>query len=285
MAIKKESLKAILLTLKVGDEKAIDEMIAAEEEKEVKIPDGTKIFSGDEYTKLEANLNKASINAGKEIGIKELKEATGLDFEGKKPEAFLEAYKKKVLEDANIKPEEKIKEKEAVITELRGKLKKEQEEKALLITDRDIAKRDAQLLAMFPSKRSSMLSDDDRLTLLKKRYEFTVDEDGKEAVKDLKTGKFIQNETLENLGYSAVLEKHFTDTPGWLDAEGGGGGDGGKATGAGFKDSKKIGGAINNMREFKKHAEEQGWNLNGQEAQAKLAEITTANKDFNFNEV
>lgn len=277
MAIKKESLIKLLVRLKIAEDDAkAKEIIESQEEKEAAIPDTIKLYTTDEFTTATANLKNEGIKIGKEIGIKELKEKAGLDYEGKDPDKFITEFKAYVQKESNISVDDKVKDRDKTINELKAALKKEQDEKAEAIGKATAIRKDADLLRILPKDRDDRFGDEHWLTVVKSELQF-LEEDGKPIVKD-RQGNVIKDGQFNAVSYETAMADLFK-TKNWSKPE-----QDNQKKGPGFDDSKKVPGAINNMKEFKAYCESQNWNLKGQEAQAKLAEVTKANKDFNFNE-
>lgn len=277
MAIKKESLVKLLVRLKIAEDDAkAKDIIDAQEEKEVSIPEATKVYVGDEFTTATANLKNEGIKIGKELAVKDLKEKAGLDYEGKDLDKFLTEYKSHVQKEGNISVDDKVKERDKTIGELKAALKKEQEEKAAEITKGQALRNDVDLLRILPKDRDDRFSDDHWLSVVKSELQFG-EEDGKPIVKD-RQGNVIKDAQFNAVSYETAMGDLFKSKK-WNKEEQGPG-----PKGPGFEDSKKVPGAINNMKEFKAYCASNNWDLKGQEAQAKLTEVTKANKDFNFNE-
>lgn len=275
MAIK--NLEAIAKVLKIDPAKLL-EAAKSDQEVEVEVPADLQVFTKAELETRENNLKSTNIEAGKEIMVKELKKATGLEFAGKDPEKFINEYKAKVLKDENISVDDKIKEKDKTIEGLRKNLGEKDTEITGLKTKASQAEADSKLLGLLPKERASILTDQQYLSLIKQEYELTEHE-GKPAVKNLKTGEIEKDKTtLAPLDPSVVVKGHF-EAAKWVasptDPKPGPGG-------RGASDSTNTGG-ITNMKQFKEHATAQGWNLNGQQAQAELNKITTANPNFDFS--
>lgn len=276
MAIK--NLEAIAKLLKIDPAKML-EAAKSDQEVEVEVSADLQVFTKPELETRENNLKSTNIEAGKEIMVKELKKATGLEFAGKDPEKFINEYKAKVLKDENISVDDKIKEKDKVIEGLRKNLGERDTEITGLKAKATQAETDSKLLGLLPKNRAEILSDTQYLSLLKQEFELTEHE-GKPAVKNLKTGEVVKNTTtFEPISPADVIKGHFEGAK-WIttstdDGKGGPGGRGGK-------DSTVVGG-IQNMKQFKEHAAAQGWSLNGQQAKAELDKITTANPNFDFN--
>jgi hypothetical protein len=277
MAIKKESLQKLLVRLKIAEDDAkAKELIDAQEEKDIAVPDTLKIYTVDEFTTATANLKNEGIKIGKEIGIKELKEKAGLDFEGKDPEKFITEFKASVQKESNISVDDKVKDRDKTINELKAALKKEQDEKTDALKTKDQIVNDTNLLRKLPKDRDDRFEDDHWLNVVKSELQVSI-EDGKEIVKD-RQGNVIKDAQFNPVSYETAVSDLFK-TKKWIKAQ-----EQQKPKGPGFDDSTKVPGAINNMKEFKAYASSQGWDLKGQEAQAKLAEVTKGNANFVFEE-
>jgi hypothetical protein len=277
MAIK--NLDAIAKLLKIDPAKLL-EAAKSDQEVEVEVPADLQVFTKAEFDTRESNLKSTNIEAGKEIMVKELKKATGLDFAGKDPEKFITEYKAKVLKDENISVDDKIREKDKTIEGLRKNLgDKDQEVNAWKnkATQADV---DSKYLGWLPKERAEILSDAQFVGLLKQEYEVTEYE-GKPAMKNLRTGEIEKDPTtLTPIPPADVVKGHFEKSTGWVNKQSDDNKQGPGGRGAG--DSKNTGG-ITNMKQFKEHAAAQGWNLNGEQARAELNTITTANPNFDFN--
>lgn len=277
MAFKKESLAKLLVRLKIAedDAKAIA-LIDAQEEKELAIPDTIKLYTTDEFATATANIKNEGIKIGKEIMVKDLKEKAGLDYEGKDPDKFLAEYKGHVQKESNISVDDKVKDRDKTIGELKSALKKAQDDHGAELSKGKELMQDFGLLRMLPKDRDDRFSDDQWLTLAKAELQF-AEEDGKPIVKD-RQGNVLKDAQFNPVSYESAISDLFKSKK-WVKEQ-----QQESAKGQGFDSSKHVPGAINNMREFKKYAQDQGWDLKGQEAQAKLAEVTKANTNFNFAE-
>lgn len=275
MAIK--NLEAIAKALRIDPAKLL-EAAKSDQEVEVEVPADLVVMTKAEQETRENSLKSTNIGVGKEIIIKELKQKEGLEFEGKDPEKFIAEYKAKILKDANISVDDKVRERDKTIEGLRKNLGERDTEITTLKTKATQAEADAKMLGYFPKDRNSILTDKQYLNLLKDEYELTEHE-GKPAVKNLKTGEIEKDKTtLAPLEPATVIKGHFEGAK-WVatpsDQKPGPGG-------RGASDSTNTGG-ITTMKQFKEHATAQGWNLNGEQARAELNKITTANPNFDFN--
>jgi hypothetical protein len=279
MAIKKESLKAILVKLKVGTDAEIDALINDQEEKEVAI-DAVKVFTSEEYTQLETNLKEqgkgAYTKAGKEIAIKELKEKTGLDFDGKDPEVFLEKYKEHVIADANVKPNEAKVQWEKDKAQLQGQISEWKGKYEAVEVEKKTVARDAYLLKKFPAERDKALSDEDRLLLIKSKTEIK-DEDGKEVV-------YYKGQKLaDNLTNPLDMDKaisHIFKEENWI-------GDGAVKLpgGRGDGDKHRKPNTFASLKEFNAHLETSGIHPGSEQARNLLQDAMKTNPDINMAEI
>ena len=277
MAIK--NLEAIAKLLKIDPAKML-EAAKSDQEVEVEVSADLQVFTKPELETREANLKSTNIEAGKEIMVKELKKATGLEFAGKDPEKFINEYKAKVLKDENISVDDKIKEKDKVIEGLRKNLGDKDQEINTWKNKATQADVDSKYLGWLPKERAEILSDAQFVGLLKQEYEVTEYE-GKPAMKNIRTGEIEKDPTtLTPIPPADVIKGHFEKSTGWINKQPDDNKQG--PGGRGLQDSKPTGG-IQNMKQFKEHASAQGWNLNGEQARAELNKITTANPNFDFN--
>lgn len=286
MAIKTESLSKLLVKLKIApDEAAAKELITGADQKDVALVDGMQVFTKEELDTRD-NANKStSIKAGTEISIKDLKELVGLTYDGegsKDPKKFTEEFRKKVLADANISTDEKIKEHEKTITKLRENLKASDLEKADNIQKAKVAQLDYSLLKDTHDLKPDNLEDNEWITILKMNNEL-VEENGGLFVK--RGGEIVKDPKLQTpIPAKDALRAYITERKLGKDltaaaAAGAGAGDGGRGAG----DSKGTTSGITKMSQFNKHLEDNKINALSMEAQTMLTKLSSANKDFDFN--
>ncbi|MDP4151187.1 MAG: hypothetical protein Q8943_17405 [Bacteroidota bacterium] len=278
--LKAADIKKIAGLLKV---KAEDLTTAIKDDKEVEfaVPDGLTTLTTDELETRDKNQKEDGIKAGKEIGIKEVREKAGLESSvGKDPEKIAAAIGAKALADAKIEPDKKVKLLEEQVAQLQGSLTKKDGEIATIKQTASSIAKDRKLLAAFPKNRADILSDEQFLTLVK--GELSIDEvDGKEVVK--KGGEVLRDAATKNpLTLEAAVTSLFKESKGWL-AEGGAGG-GGASGGRGGGDGGKQP-TFTKKSEVIKHYEDQGKSVNGAagvEIANKLSELKKANPDFDL---
>ncbi len=287
MAIKAADLKTIAALLKVKEE---DLTAAIKAEGEVDLsgynPTGLQVFTTEELSTRDTNVKEASksehINAGKEIAIKELKQASGIEFPGKDPAKFLEEFKGKVMKEAKIPTDAKVTELETQITTLKGNLSAAEQKATDAENRASQAALDARILSSLPAERNPALSDADYLLLVKNRIAIeTID--GKEVVKSTATGQAFRNQKAEALDLGSALGEVFKATPGWVggkaqDKNGrGGSGSGGPGGGSGDTNVPTT------FSEAKKAWIESGKSPNAAEFSVYVNKLQTENKDFKMD--
>lgn len=281
MAIKKESIIAMATALKM-DMTVINAALASTTEDEVKLPDGISVFTAAELTGREETLRNAGIKAGKEIAVKELKELTGLEYDGegsKDPKRFVTEHGKKVLSEANIVESEKIKAKDTVIEGLRTNIVTLTTEKETSVKATKAAQLDSDLLSWTIDKKPDNLTNQEWLAIIKLNNEI-IEQDGAMVVR--RDGKIVSTTTdlkpipPKDAVNAFIDERKIGKVPTVTPANGGRGGPDSNSPAGGHL-------GITNMKQFNEHLKEKGINPTSQQAQTMMTEVTTANKDFDFN--
>lgn len=202
------------------------------EEVEITIPEIVSLKKADFETRLknekDAEYKKGKI-AGEEMLIKDAREKFGLSFEGKSMDNFVEAFQKKILDDAKITPDEKIKEKDKTIKQLRDNIARIESDKQLLASQFEMEKKTISINnAIFSAIPDKAVTDKfgrtDILALFNANG-YAVDiEEGKHIVK--KNGEVIKDATtLVPLDLNKVVSD-FVTSKGLLQTSGGGRGEG-----------------------------------------------------------
>jgi len=234
------------------EEGKFNEIITSEENHSIDIS-GLYISKKSDHDALTENLKKTYRQEGVEVAVKTARNELGLEFEGKKTlKPLLEAYAKKIENDAKIEPNEKY-DTLKVDFEKRGNLITEWEEKYNDLQSNFKQKEsqrtiDNTLLKEIPGNTS--IPKDDILAILKSKYDFNVGEDGFEIIKD---GQVQKNDANMNL----LTAKEFMTTfinPYLKKVDGGAGGD-----------DSKSGGKESSLDVFNKRMEEKSVNI-GSEA-------------------
>lgn len=177
------------------------------------------------------NLRSEAKNTGVEIAIKEWRDKLGLEFQGKNMENFTEALKNKVLLDAKIEPEEKLKNAQKDIETLKATIQSVQSEKEKVQNEFVGFKNNFivqnELSKVLP--QNTIIPQDDILTIVKNKFEFAVN-DGKIEVRQ--NGETLKSPTtLEPVPVKDVIDKFFIDNPTYLKPVTGGSGEGDSGAG------------------------------------------------------
>jgi hypothetical protein len=273
--LKKDFILSMATALKL-DVAAVTAAYDAKEETEVAFkPEALKVFTDSELLSREETLKSRHEKAGMEIQIKNLKEKAGIEFEGKNEDKFVEAFKGKVLKDANIQESDKIKEKDTVIEQLRSNISALATEKDSFVKKTKEAQLDSDILSWTIDKKPDHLTNKEWLAMIKLNNEI-AEQDGQLVVK--REGQIVANKTdLKPVAAKDALVSYIEERK-WgktVEATPPGG------RGAGDSRTSLLG--IGNMKQFNEHIASQGISPNGQQAQAMLSEITTANQNFDFN--
>lgn len=279
MAIKKDSLLKMAGLLKIDPAK-VEEAIASDKEVELAIDDSVTVFSKTELETRDRSKYSEGKKAGEGMTIDSMFEEEGIQVTGKKDAAtFKKEYANKILKDANVSVDEKVKEKETVISKLRENNRtlevqlnetKKASQDALL---------EADILSWTLDKKPDNITNKEWVTIIKMNNEITEHE-GQLVVK--RNGQIVADpkelkpiaakEAIVGFIEERKLGKVVTAEPAK------------PVPGRGAGDSKKVPGTVVNMRQFKENLTTQGISLNGQQAKAMLKEITEANPNFDFNE-
>lgn len=273
--LKKESIEKIAKHLKL-DVTALESALTSKEEVDVEIAE-LNVFTNEELTTRDENLNALKYKEGKEAGaemiIKAIKKDNGIEVDGKDPIKVIEAIKSKVLQDAKIEPSKQINELNGVIATLQTKVKEAETEKLTLESKMSQIKLDSKLMSLIPDKLDTPLTKDEVLGIIKSKYSF-VEEGGKLIVKDgdtiLRDPKLQTELTPNDVIPSYLKERKFLSEQQSKDGRGGGN-DGGKS------------GVYSKLSEITKEFQDQGKSLNGQEYAAAVSAAKEANPNLDLN--
>lgn len=284
--IKTESLAKLLVRLKIAaDEVTAKELITSKDESDVVFPTGLQIFSDDELATRD-NSNKATYTkAGTEIAVKQLKELVGLSYDGegsKDPKKFTEEYAKKVLQEANINIDDKIKDRDKTIGKLRETIQGIETAQSAAEKNAATAKQDYELLTWIHDIKPENLEDADIVGIIKRSNEL-FEENGNMFVKRngevVKDGKLQTPIPAKEAIRSFMADRKLVKTP----PAGDGGGDTGAGGGRGAGDSKGNTGGITNLTQFNEHLQKNGIDPKSQAASALLTKTAGENANFDFN--
>lgn len=212
------------------------------------------------------NAKSEQIKAGMEIQIKNLKKATGIEFEGKDPEKFISEYKKQILDEAKIEPNKKISELETSL----GKLREQLSVKDSKISDLEssFSKRETELEAQsyIPQLSESIgLTQKEATSLFFNNHE-------------VKDGQVYRNGELlkDNLEKPLTLKdavSNFVSERKWTEIQPSGRG-GGAGTGSGGTGDKKT------LEDYENTLKEKGLSKGSVEANALLKEMAKENPEI-----
>lgn len=275
--LKEETLIKIATLIKVPAEK-LKAAITGDKEADVEIPEDLIVFTKDEIETRDTNQKNEGIKAGKEIGIKEVRKAAGLDENASKdPAKVAQAIIDKATADAKVKPDEKVTQLQEQVNLLQKSLGEKDNE---INTHKQTAASvslDRKIFAAFPKERSETLTDDEYITLIKSSHNIK-EVDGKLVIE--KDGQILRDGKTQNpLPLNDAIGGIFKERKGWLTESGAGAG------GRGGGDKNPPVGAFSKKSEVIADYERQGKNINGaagQEIVAKLAELKKANPSFDM---
>jgi len=202
---------------------------AIEKKTAIEIKDAAiSVFKTDEYNTRIENLKKDEYKKGRKEGVeiewKETKRKLGIEIEGKNGDEILDAFRLKVLTDAKVEPNQKIKDLEADKIKLQQNLTKLETEKTELSNQFAQKEKEGKInsiiFSSIPEKAvSETLTRNDIVSVFKGNgYQVDI-VDEKEVVKV--NGEVLKHTTtLEPLKLSDVMSKFVTDK-GFLKQDGG----------------------------------------------------------------
>lgn len=196
------------------DADALTEAIKSDAEIDISLPE---LYTADKVseirTKAKKEGNDNSIKAGKEILIKDLKEQLSLEFEGKTPEAFLEAYKGHILNEAKLKPNEQVEKQATLLKEREKALTEAQQTITQLQNEKKATEHKATMLSALPDNVSDVLSKEQYLTLLNGMLEAKTEGDVTEYWYN---GKRLETNEFAPLPLKEAVAHVFSQQKGWL---------------------------------------------------------------------
>lgn len=276
--LSKQSIQKIASLLKL-DAAKFEEILTAQEEKEVSIDDKLQVFDDASLQARDRNKYNEGKTAGQEMLVKDMKRKHNIEVEGDDPDKFIEAFANKVKKETGGNVDDRVKDLETKIEHFKNQSKKAEERASQLEKQMADAAFDRELLTYFPKNRDSKFTDDEYLTLVKKSISI-VEKDGKKVV--VRDGKEARAEKdLEPIGLKDVVESYFGERK-WVEEAGAGGG--GQRGGAGGKDSTPGGGGgkFQKLSDVTKHLEAEGISAKSEKGQAFLAAVVKENPDLDM---
>lgn len=226
----------------------------------------TKEEDEDFKTNISTDVKNKAFSDAFEIQIKNMKKDLGLEFEGKKQDDFISAFKSKVLNEANVEPNKRISELEKTLNELNTDLSEKVSEITNLKStyQKDKVKLEAQTYLNVPENLG--ISKEEATDLFLRNYDVKDDGiyKGEERLLDAKTAKPLE---LKDVVSSFVTER------GWNKQ---------LVTGRGGQGVNSQGsvGVPTNLSEFDSLAKEKGFNVGSKDYNAYLAEVVKENPDI-----
>lgn len=279
--IKKEQIQAIAKVLKL-DATKLEAAIADQNEVELEIPQGLQGMIPTELEARDRNVKSTGYNegvtAGKEMLVKELKTTHGITIDGKGADQFMSAYKAKVLEEAKITPNEQLKEKDTVITNLQNNIQALQAEKQRAEGQISEIRLNSNLFKQVPELGVTLEPEEVIGSMRSRGYSFEQDQNG--AIIPKLNGQVIRDATTQNpLAPKDVISGYVTDRK-WNKQEG----DPAPA-GRGGGNSKPVAtGSITSLSQAQKAWEAEGKSANTAEFAAHVQKISKENQDFKMDE-
>ncbi len=271
--LKAETKKKIATYLKIK-ETVLDAAIKDEKEVDLELPEELTVLTKEELEQRDTAQKNDGIKAGKEIGIKEVRKAAGIEEGGSKdPAKVAEAITAKAVKEAKVAPDEKVNQLTEQVTLLKTQLTEKDTAIAQATQTAATASLDRKIMAAFPKDRDNKMDDDDYLTLIKKNHTFK-EVDGAIVVE--KDGKPLRDtKTTNPLALGEAVKTIFTERT-WIGAQQqqpGGRPPGGGPPAAGFT----------KLSEVKKHFTDQGKSMLGEEFKAIVDKAVSDNKEFDMN--
>ncbi len=272
--------KTVAALAKVTGLSADDLANGISQEKEVDLEIAVvKTFTDSEWESYEDRLDKdfkKKYDEGKETGekqmIREMKTKVGLEYEGRKPEDFIEKFKGKVLSDAKLDPDGRVKELEKDLKFIKETtLKEEQDKVSRLTKENSELKIDGKIGQYI--KAPDGLTQEDAKIIVMKNLDFSIDSEGKEVVK--KNGQILKDKTRNNVSFENAIIDFATERKWRTGTEGRGGKDNPAGKGVGLDDPKKA----RKMSELNTYFEQKEINPMGEEARGIISEAAKAAKE------
>ncbi|MFK7947851.1 MAG: hypothetical protein AB8G11_09685 [Saprospiraceae bacterium] len=267
----KNLLQSLAKMAKVTDVEAFSKALQSETDTDFKLDTENLIVrTKEEEESFKSNLtnlvkDKAFSDAF-EIQIKNMKKEVGLEFEGKKSKDFMEAYKSKILEEANIEPNNRISELENTLKTVTQSLEKKDTEYAQLKNGFSLEKNRLKAESLIPNLPESIGLDKKEVADL-----FFL----KHEVKDdgiYKDGERLINQTTAQPFQIEDAVNNFISERGWNKQPSGRGG--------GSQQGQDPINKISSLDEFNSLAESKGYRQGSQEYNSMLAEKIKENPDL-----
>lgn len=263
----KKAIEALAKALKL-DVKELTQAIETEDA-EFSVPEGRFLTPEQEGQLLDNHGERKYIEgakAAKEMQLKEMSDKLGFEERVKDPEKLLEAYKKKILEEAKAEPNDKIKTLEESLETLRAKIGEKNTEIETLKNDYSKKVDKLEIQSYFTGvPEDKGITPEEAASLFLMKHE--TKEDGIYL-----DGKILQDDMAKPLTKKAAVEKFISDR-GWNaeDFKGNAGKSG---------DSTKTKTTFSSYEEWEQHAEEKYGSVSNVNAQSELKAIVDKDPSF-----
>lgn len=255
MALKKTVIAKLAALAKV-DAAALETAIAATDEQDVVIADDLQVFTKVEADTRDRNKYNEGKTAGTEMVLKEIKTKHAIEVDGVDADKIVEAIGKKAVDAAKIAPDEQVKEAKKTADLWKAKATAAEQKAADLETKTTQLAGDNKIRGLFPKDRTDMLTDDELLDSVKRRYEIK-DHEGREVVFDRTTNEIVKDtKKLEPVAPGEVIKGYFTERKWLTEAAAGGGPTGGRGGGNSAPGGKP--GKFAKLSEVRAHVQAQG---------------------------
>jgi len=256
---------------KVTDVEAFAAALLSETDTDFQLDtEGLVVRTKEEDETFKTNISKEvkdkAFSDAFEIQIKNMKKEIGLEFEGKKSDDFIKAYKNHILENANIEPNNRISELESSLANTNKALQDKEIEFDTLKNGFSLEKNRLKAESLIPELPQGLgLNKSEATDLFFMKHE--VKEDG--VYKDGQ--RLVDTTTAEPIRLESAVDS-FVSERGWNKAPSGRGGGGGNPKGSGASE-------VSNLQEFDNLAKEKGYNVGSKEYNALLADVVKENPD------
>jgi len=276
MAFKKTDLHKLATLLKMKPED-VEKVATEKDEVDLVIPEGLTVLSTDEVTTLKNNEYANGKKTGVEMAVKETRDKLGLTFTGKTMDGLVEAVQKKATDDAGAKPDEKVKQLELELTNLR-KTAGEYETKVKTVQDQyDVLQLNHDLYAhipmgtTMPGRKIIGLMQMDGIVFKKEEGQVFAYKDGVKVIDKLSAPVAAKDVIA---GY--ITEQKLMGAGGGAAEGAGGQGGAGGAGGAG-------GGKLTKLSQLTAKYEGEKKSTMGKEFMDEAAALKKADPEFDFN--
>lgn len=266
----------------------LTDAISGDEEKDLELKT-SKHFTEAQWEAHETAIDtekQGKYEEGREVGqkgvIKEMKETLGLNYEGRKPDVFIEKFKSHILEEAGQNPDKRVQDLEKDLKTLREVTLKEKEDKVNDLQGQiNKLQTRTKVLKHLPKTLPEGINQEDALTIIEAQMIFEVKE-GKEVVK--RNGEILKNDLREPLNFETAISDFATERK-WRTNDGGRGGeDEPGGDGGVFSDPSKA----RKASDLNKYFEKNGIHPAGEKAQEirdkAVKSAKEAKEDFEFDD-